>query len=135
MLTMSESTNPLGDLLRDARTRLPGRRGALSVADAAARAGVSAQTWRNYENGWQAVAGIGRVPLAYAPATIIRMAHAVDVDVSTALAAAGIDPDTVRTSEITDSQWVGALQALEDWAGDEPDRRQVVHRLRSVMPI
>lgn len=96
---------------------------------------MSTQTWRNYENGWQSVKGVGRIPLTYAVSTVIRMAHAVDVDVSTALAAAGIDPNTVRTPEVTDGHWVGALQALEEWAGQEEAKQQIVSKLRSVMPL
>ena len=101
---MTSSDWPLGALLRQHRVRA-----GFSKREAAKRAGISEGMWRKLENGYFTVRAGDRYDLVASdperrgttPETVVNVARAVELDVDTALVAAGFDP-MPAASEVPD---------------------------------
>lgn len=105
---------PLGPMLREGR-------GALSMRQAAERAGFSEGTWRNVERGVSRAGGV-IVPSRPTAATVAAAARAVGVSVRAALTAAGHDP--LHYPELVTSGHDSAdaeRAAFEAWFAAQPE--------------
>lgn len=93
-----------------------------SAKQAAARAGISDQRWRNLERGYEVKAG---THLTANPSrlTVVKMAQALRWDVAEALAEAGFDPPRLTELDIT-GEHDSAREVVDDlWSEiSKPDQ-------------
>lgn len=100
-VTEADNTPPqwkVGQLMQRARETA-----GYSKRQAAEKAGISEGRWRQLEDGWEVSRGV-RQPVRTTPKTMAQIAHAMGIDESKLLRAAGFRPDQAAVADVVREQ-------------------------------